>query len=451
MRYAPGMEPVPPPFVPPPLPAGMAQKQRLSDIDYARKEELGYFTGLPLANYDPNTKFGFGARLYYYFNGDRSDPLFAYTPYLHRLILQTFVSTAGAQDHLLDYDAPNFLGSLWRVRGTIEIEGANAWPYFGIGSRSMDPLKFPGAPGKTFAHASEFDTATAAVQPSGMTYSKYNIYKFFRPSLQLGIERLFFGGILRPFIGVGFSHFSRHDYSGELSDATDATGNAVQAPQATTFLAADCAAGLLVGCSGGFDNVLRLAVSLDTRDFEPNPNTGIYSELSFELATRALGSQYEYVRGMLSVRGFYSPIPKLADLVLAGRAVYEVQTSGTPFFSQTLMPFIDDNHAGLGGFRTLRGFRQNRFVGPVITLTNYEIRWTFVHFRALKQGFALMAVPFMDIGRVYDNVGQTTLKGWKRSQGGGLRIAWNEATIIMIDYGFSDEDSGLYVNFNHIF
>jgi hemolysin activation/secretion protein len=154
---------------------------------------------------------------------------------------------------------------------------------------------------------------------------------------------------------------------------------------------------------------------------------------------------------MLSVRAFYSPIPRLADLVLAARGVYEIQTKGTPFFSQSLMPFIDDNHAGLGGFRTLRGYAQNRFVGPVLALTNYEVRWTFAKFRVLKQGFALIAVPFLDIGRVFDNVGQTTFAGWKRTQGAGLRIAWNEATVIMVDYGFSDEDTGLYLNFNHIF
>ena len=60
-------------------------------------------------------------------------------------------------------------------------------------------------------------------------------------------------------------------------------------------------------------------------------------------------------------------------------------------------------------------------------------------------------MPFLDIGRVFDDVGQTTLGGWKRTQGGGLRIAWNEATVLMVDYGFSDEDQGLYLNFNHIF
>lgn len=62
-----------------------------------------------------------------------------------------------------------------------------------------------------------------------------------------------------------------------------------------------------------------------------------------------------------------------------------------------------------------------------------------------------MAVPFLDIGRVFDNVRQTTFAGWKRTQGGGLRVAWNEATIIMIELGVSEEGTGLYINFNHIF
>jgi hypothetical protein len=434
----------------PARPAGIANKQRLTDDDYARKETKGYFTGLPLANYDPNYGFGFGARVYYYWNGERSDPLFAYTPYFHRLIAQTFAATAGAQDHLLDYDAPNFLGTLFRVRTTLEFEAATSWPYFGIGSRSMQPLSFPGTPGVTYAHMSEYDKATSLAR-GGQTYANYNLFKFYRPELQIGAERLLLGGVLRPMIGFGFSYTHIHDYSGDSIDATDASGANVKATEAQTLLAADCAAHRIVGCSGGWDNVLRLALSLDTRDFEPDPNSGVYSELSFEIASRALGSEYEYVRGMLSVRAFYSPIPKLADLVLAGRWVYEAQTTGTPFTSLELMPFIDDNHAGLGGFRTLRGYRQNRFVGNVIGLTNYEVRWTFAHARVLKQGLAFMIVPFMDIGRVFDRVRDTTLSGWKRSQGAGFRVAWNEATVIMVDYGFSDEDSGLYVNFNHIF
>jgi hypothetical protein len=442
----------PAPPMPPP-PPGLGSKHRLSDDDYARKEDGGYFTGVPLFAYDPNFGYGFGARVYYYYDGHKGDPLFAYTPYLHRVFAQAFASTGGAQDHLIDYDAPAFPDADYRVRATLEFEAATNWPYFGTGTRSMAPLSFPGAPGQTFSKLNDFTNATSALQPNGTTYARYNIYEFQRPVLQLALERNMLGGVLRSMVGVNIAYMNLHDYSGESAptSAHDSSGHTINAPEATTLLASDCAAGRLVGCGGGWDNVLRLALSVDTRDFEPDPNSGVYAELSGEFGSKAVASQYQYMRLMLSVRGFYSPIPRYADLVLAARGVYEVQTTGTPFFSQTLMPFIDDNHAGLGGFRTLRGYAQNRFVGPVMVLTNYEVRWTFVKFRLLHQGFGLMAVPFVDIGRVFDDVGQTTLAGWKRTEGGGLRIAWNEATVIMADYGFSDEGSALYVNFNHIF
>src|SRR4029077_4328062 len=70
-----------PPGAPPGPPEGLGQKQRLRDDDLARKREGGYFTGLPLANYDHDIGFGFGARVYYFDDGKRSDPFFPYTPY----------------------------------------------------------------------------------------------------------------------------------------------------------------------------------------------------------------------------------------------------------------------------------------------------------------------------------------------------------------------------------
>src|SRR5690349_12999358 len=104
----------------PPPPEGFGGKQRLRDDDLTRKNENGYFTGLPLANYDHDTGFGFGGRLYYYDNGDRDDPLFAYTPYLQRVFAQGFATTNGVQYHWLDYDSPSFFHSLFRVRASFE-------------------------------------------------------------------------------------------------------------------------------------------------------------------------------------------------------------------------------------------------------------------------------------------------------------------------------------------
>ncbi len=90
-------------------------------------------------------------------------------------------------------------------------------------------------------------------------------------------------------------------------------------------------------------------------------------------------------------------------------------------------------------------------MGSVIALTNFEVRWTFARVKVLKQDLGLMLVPFVDLGRVFDNVSQTTFAGWKRSQCAGFRVSWNEATVMFVDYGFSSEDAGLYINFSHIF
>jgi hypothetical protein len=49
----------------------------------------------------------------------------------------------------------------------------------------------------------------------------------------------------------------------------------------------------------------------------------------------------------------------------------------------------------------------------------------------------------LSYGRVRDYTGT--------SYGGALRVAWNLATIVTIDYGVSSEDAGFYINFNHIF
>ena len=93
-------------------------------------------------------------------------------------------------------------------------------------------------------------------------------------------------------------------------------------------------------------------------------------------------------------------------------------------------------------------------VGRVVALTNLELRWTFYEFDApfgKRQHFALMLVPFLDVGRVFDSFSDLELKRFRNGQGAGFRIAWNQATIIVIDYGVSREGSTLYVNFNHPF
>jgi outer membrane protein assembly factor BamA len=164
-----------------------------------------------------------------------------------------------------------------------------------------------------------------------------------------------------------------------------------------------------------------------------------------------VGSEYAWVRGMLTPRAYVSVLGDLTDLVLAARGTLQVQSRSSPFFGMNLIPYTEEPRAGLGGLRTLRGYKQDRFVGPVMTLVNAELRWMFLRFEALRQSFGILAVPFIDLGSVYDRVADLSLAGWQRDQGLALRVAWNLATIITVEYALSEEDSGFYVNFNHIF
>ena len=423
--------------------AGAAHADSLAPADLARKNDGGYVTGLPLAAYSTDLGFGGGVRAYYFWNGHRDDPRFATTPYLYRVFLQAFASTGGVQFHWLDFDAPKIAGSPYRVRSELIFARNTNSNYFGIGERSLEPLHFPGSP----EFSSYADYAAAQHQIAGAeTYAKYDQYDLLRPVWIASVERLFDDGRVRVLGGLGFSYARIRDYTGKT---VEATGGA--ATQAQTRLAEDCAAKLLVGCAGGRDDGLRLGISYDTRDFEPDPNRGVFLDAALDVGTAALGSQYDYVRFLAAARGYYSPIPDRADLVLAGRATFEWQSSGAPFFSMDTLSFTEEPRQGLGGHRTMRGFRQDRFVGPVMALLNGELRWTFGRATLLHQRLAFIAVPFLDVGRPFDRLGDLTIRDWRLSYGGALRISWNLATIITVDYGRSSEDSGLYINFNHIF
>jgi outer membrane protein assembly factor BamA len=434
----------------PPPPAGFDGRQAIDPSDYQRKNEGGYFTGLPLANYDSNTGVGLGVRGYYYFNGRRDDPLFAYTPYLYRVFLQGFATTGGLQFHWLDIDIPTIAGTPYRFRSQLIFQRNIEQHYFGLGSRAMQPLTFTGSP-TTYRKFADYQAALDRVSSAGQTHSQYDSYRLTQPLLLLSVERTVLSGLVRPLAGFGFSYNHVGDYTGEPVHAVDAAGHSTTAPMAPTRLSEDCQAGIVVGCSGGWNNFFRLGVSLDTRDYEPDPNRGVFVDAALDIGSRVLGSRYEWARAMLSPRGYIDPFRKWIDLVFAGRATLQIQSQSSPFFGMNYLPYTEDPRTGLGGLRTLRGFKQDRFVGPVMALLNAEVRWTFVHFEVASQKFALIAVPDLDLGATYDRVSSIRLSGWRRSQGAALRISWNLATIVTTEYAFSDEDSAFYINFNHMF
>lgn len=439
----------PPPEAPPP-PEFMARKRPMDAEDLVRKKEGGYFTGLPLVNSDPDTGIGFGARVLYFWNGPRESPFFAYTPYRHRVFAQGFGTTNGWQYHWLDYDGLYLQGSPFRLRASLVYERNTAANYFGVGEGTLAALRSP-TTSAAFDRFSDYTDDLRRLQPDGTAATRRDKYLLQRPAAAITLERDFAGGLVRVQGGLGLQHVTVEDGVGRSVRARDAAGRDVDGRQGDTRLATDCRAGVILGCGGGLHNTLKLGIAFDTRDFEPDPNAGFFVDLTGELSSRYVGSDYDYGRLTFSPRVYVSPFPQLTDLVVAARLVYSAQTDGVPFFAMNTLAMTDGNRAGLGGLRTLRGYKQDRFVGRFAAMAGVEVRWTFTHFRLGAQRFGLMLVPLLDMGRVFDGFDRFTFAGWKRGQGAGFRVAWNQATIIVVDYARSDEDSGLYINFNHAF
>ncbi len=470
------------------MPFEISETKRLNAKDVEKKKEGWYPTGLPLVNSDPNTGIGYGARVLLFNNKSKSDPFFEYTPYRTRIFAQYFNTTKNYQYHWLSLDAPYIGDSKWRVRADAIYESNPVAMYFGRGKEALQTLSYHpmndysqplqtntrfGATEDALAYTrpanpneiqysdnpqlNSIISQNSPIRPTQVTDKKYYRYDNKTPQFLASAEHSFFGGTVRTVGGVRFAKNIINFYDGKIYDSpsvfTSDKFSAISAGQVPTVqgktkLKEDCEAKKIRGCDGGYVNQLRIGLVYDTRDFEPDPNKGIFAEITHDRTMKAMGSSYEYNKTWAQGRVFISPAPKTFDkLVIAGRVAMGRTSGEAPFYEYRNFWGTEGTVTGLGGLRTLRGYKQDRFVGPVVGFYNLELRWKF----AEVPGFAFNLVPFIDAGRVWDKTSEVGLKGYKYSKGVGLRIAWNQATIIMIDYARSREDSQLFVNFNHIF
>jgi hypothetical protein len=347
----------------------LKRKRVLNDKDFAKKKEGGFFTGLPLVNSDPNTGFGYGARVFFFQNGQKEDPLFRRTPYRHQIYAQFFQTTYGYQYHELNWDSPYIMNSLFRVRSAIVFE-KNIWAnYFGTGARTMNTLAFGPTSYDKYA---EYNDELRKVDAGGNTYSAYNRYSYERPAAVAFFERDFFGGIVRPQFGVHIGKYNIRDLQGTKVQATGGEGTSL-----ATKLGDENQQGLVRGYDGGWHNLARAAISIDTRDYEPDPNKGQLFEFVSEYSSKAYGSQFNFARYTVSEKVYYSPFEKYVDLVLAGRVAYTQAVGDVPFYSLDQFGSTERIYqGGLGGLRSLRGYKASRFMATNMALANFEVRWT---------------------------------------------------------------------------
>ena len=84
-------------------------------------------------------------------------------------------------------------------------------------------------------------------------------------------------------------------------------------------------------------------------------------------------------------------------------------------------------------------------------LADFELRARFAEAKLGEQRFAFAFAPFIDLGTVRNRWQDLGFKDTRVSYGAGLRIAWNQSTILSFDYGISKEDNLFYFRIGQVF
>jgi hypothetical protein len=492
------------------LPFPIDEKKRLSEVDVAKKKEGWFVTGIGGPFSDPNNGAGFGGRIFLFNNGKKDDPFFQYTPYRQRFFLNLSTTTKNAIYHQLDWDAPFLGNTTYRARGSAILDSNPNLLFFGLGESSLKGLGYypRNDVSQPYVNTGRFNDQQAAqeyrrsargdepyypdlangkssfnsyllqnnpnLRNQPVTDKKYNRYELTTPQVNFSIEKSFLGGLIRTVAGTRLSNNIVKTYDGTVQKANDnfwdstplefANINNIPTVQGKTKLTEDFERGKIQGIKGGYVNLVRLGLVYDSRDFEPDPGKGIFAEVTHERSHKAAGSNFEFNRTFASARVYYTILPKVfKKLVFAGRVAFVHNSGNLPFFEYRNMWSTEGNLAGLGGRTTLRGFIQDRFVGNEMGFANLELRWRFLE----VPGFTFNIAPMFDMGRVWDSLSRVKANAWdgyKYSSGLGLRIIWNQSTVIYLEWARSREtgvsewgaakpflQTNFYLNFGHIF
>jgi len=397
------------------------------------------FGGVPAVAYNSDTGFLYGAILDIYNYGDGSN----YPDYKYTTRLTWTRTTKGSGENIIFFDSKYLLPYDVRITAEAAYLTEQALPFYGFNGDNNP------------AHETEDDDA----YKSRIYYRhERNITKF-----TTDFQKNLFIPNLRGILGLAYykTEVATVD-TAKLNDGKDAED---RLPEITIMyddyvnhdaINADEA-------TGGNTNYVKLGLVYDSRDNEPNPMSGIWTEALITAVPSGLGNDFSYSLFTATHRQYFTIIPN--DLSVAVRLGYQSVISGDiPFF---MLPHYQSSYRateGLGGSKSLRGILKNRLVGNSIGFGNLEVRWKFLRTKLAGQNLYLALNGFFDAGQVlseYGNDDYDKFYGSDDSQslhisyGGGFRIALNENFIVAIDYGMAkdelDGNSGLYIGLGYLY
>lgn len=405
------------------------------------------FGGVPAIAYNSDTGFTYGIIVNTYNYGDGS----TYPEYLYSLYTEWSRTTKGSGVNKLFFDSKYLLPYDIRLTSELSYLTEQALPFYGFnGSNQI------------------YNSTWEDDEDDGYVSRVYYRHERNNMKFTADFQRSVFMENIRGVVGFGFLNFDIGSVDVEsLNDGKDEEDMLLvyTNPDSIGLYDQYVANGYINAdeADGGSVNFLKFGVVYDTRDNEPNPMSGMWTEALLTTALEPLGSDFGYTALTFTHRQYFTIIPR--DLSVTYRVGYQGVVGGDiPYF---MLPYYQSTYKveeGLGGSKSLRGIMKNRVVGNSVAFGNLEARWKFLRTVVLNQNLYLALNAFVDGGKVMEAYGNEAYEiafgddltdDIHISYGAGLRIALNENFIIAVDYGMAadeqDGSSGLYIGLGYLY
>ncbi|MFC1565345.1 BamA/TamA family outer membrane protein [Candidatus Neomarinimicrobiota bacterium] len=408
------------------------------------------FGGVPAIAYNSDTGFLYGAILNIFNYGDGSK----YPEYMHSTYLEWSRTTKGSGKNIIQFDSKYLLPWDLRITADLSYLTEAALPFYGFN-------------GYESKYLSKYEDDEDVAYKSRVYYQHERDILKFTANFQKQILKDY---NLRGLLGFGY-----HDTkiaTVDIESLNDGKDDADKLPEVDLLYDTYLKYGAILEdeAKGGLTNSIKIGLVFDTRDNEPNPMSGMWTEALITTVPNSFGNDFSYSQFSATHRQYFTIIDK--NLSFAYRLAYQGVIDGQiPFF---MLPFYQGSYKteeGYGGAKTLRGVLKNRIVGNSVGFANFEMRWKFLRTKLAGQNLYLALNGFVDAGQVlerydnpgyedyYDSVinafGDAKEDALHFSYGGGFRIALNENFIIAIDYGMAgdeqDGNSGLYIGLGYLY
>jgi hypothetical protein len=410
------------------------------------------FGAIPVIAFDTDIGLKYGGLVNFYHYGDGT----IYPEYKHSIYLEWSRTTKGSGINQITYDSKYLIPGV-RVSGELSYLTEKALDFYGFNGY------------KTLYNSDYEDDS-----PNNQDYRSRLFYRQERKLLRIRAD---FSGRLK-YNNVnwvlGIVHYNVKIDTIDINKLNKGQADDKKLPAIGGGLYGDYKIwGVLPANQyyGGQSTLFKTGIIYDSRDNEPNPMRGIWTELLLLFDPGVFGgNSYSYGKFAFTHRQYFTLLPE--RLSFAYRLAYQGNLFGkTPAY---MLPFIFNagrysDRDGLGGARTIRGILRNRIVGEDMAYGNFEMRWKFIQSVVFNQNIYLALSAFTDMGLITRNYSVNTNnvpdedeiffpndnEGIHQSIGAGFRVALNENFIIAADYGVAldkrDGDTGLYINLNWLF